>query len=57
MLEVIVCRKNQGGDFLLKAFFEKILYFLQIDVVTQDKGFSLISFLIYLMTTKTYFII
>lgn len=34
MLEVNVHRKNQGGDFLLKVFFEKLLYFLQTEVVT-----------------------
>lgn len=33
MLEVNVHRKNQGGDFA-KGFFEKLLYFLQTEVVT-----------------------
>lgn len=54
MLEVNVCRKNQGGDFLLKVFLKKLLYFLQTDVVTPRQGVFTFFFPVFIMNAKLY---
>lgn len=40
-------QEKPGRGLFAKGFFEKLLYFLQIDIATQDKGFSLIFFQFY----------
>lgn len=47
--------KSREGTFCSR-FFEKLLHLLQIDIVTQDKGFSL-RCCFFIVTTKMYLII
>lgn len=54
-LRLMFAGKSREGTFCSR-FFEKLLHLLQIDIVTQDKGFSL-RCCFFIVTTKMYLII